>query len=276
MKKILFVSDLDGTLLRSEQKVSDYTIDVINKMTERGYLFSYATARSLLTAQKVTKGLEAKIPVIVYNGAFTMDNQNYEILDATYMPETILEVLEELMAHDIYPIVYAMIDGEEKYSVWETRASKAAMEFVHSRNDIRQRLVSSREELLRGNIFYITCIDDEKRLAPFYEKYKDEYHCVFQKDIYSGEQWLEFMPKAATKASAIDRLKQKLGCDYVIAFGDGLNDMEMFEHADEAYAVMNADPQLKAVATAVIGGNNEDGVAHYIEERISKLEEENG
>lgn len=37
-------------------------------------LFTYATARSLITAKKVTKGIKAKIPLIVYNGAFVMDN----------------------------------------------------------------------------------------------------------------------------------------------------------------------------------------------------------
>ena len=38
----------------------------------------------------------------------------------------------------------------------------------------------------------------------------------------------------------------------------------MFRVADEAYAVQNADEELKAAATAVIGGNNEDGVAKWL------------
>ena len=49
-----------------------------------------------------------------------------------------------------------------------------------------------------------------------------------------------------------------------MAFGDGKNDIDMFELADESYAVENAAPQLKAVATGIIGGNNEDGVAKWL------------
>ena len=68
--KTLYVSDLDGTLLRSDERTSDYTNGIINRLTEQGMIFSYATARSLVTAKKVTRGLCARIPLIVYNGAF--------------------------------------------------------------------------------------------------------------------------------------------------------------------------------------------------------------
>lgn len=43
--KILYVSDLDGTLLRSDQRTSAYTNHVINRLVSQGVLFSYATAR---------------------------------------------------------------------------------------------------------------------------------------------------------------------------------------------------------------------------------------
>ena len=62
-------------------------------------------------------------------------------------------------------------------------------------------------------MFYITCIDEKEKLEPFYEKYKDKYHVVFQKDIYTREQWLEIMPKEASKANAILQLKKLLGCE---------------------------------------------------------------
>lgn len=86
-------------------------------------------------------------------------------------------------------------------------------------------------------IFYITCIDKPEKLEPFYHKYKDKYHVVYQKDIYTGEQWLEIMPQKASKAQAALQLKQKLACDRLVVFGDGKNDIDMFKIADEAYAV---------------------------------------
>ena len=51
--KTLYVSDLDGTLLRSDEKTSDYTNSVIHRMTANGMLFSYAIARSIITAKKM-------------------------------------------------------------------------------------------------------------------------------------------------------------------------------------------------------------------------------
>jgi len=50
-----------------------------------------------------------------------------------------------------------------------------------------------------------------------------------------------------------------------VVFGDGKNDIDMFEMADECYAVENAVDELKALATKVIAGNNEDAVAKWLE-----------
>ena len=76
------------------------------------------------------------------------------------------------------------------------------------------------------------------------------------------------MPSAASKSNAIRQLKALLGCERLIVFGDGRNDIDMFELADEGYAVENAHPDLKAHATAIIGGNNEDGVAVWLNEHV--------
>lgn len=268
MKKILYVSDLDGTLLRSNQTTSEYTNNVINCMVERGMLFSYATARSIYTSKKVTAGLNAKMPLILYNGAFIMDNLTGEIIEANYFDTGIYNLLKELFASGIYPIIYAIVDGRERFSYILEKSSKGICDFVETRNDERKRAVDTEEELLLDNLFYITCIDKPERLHPFFDKYKNKYHCVYQKDIYSGEQWLEIMPRTTTKANAIVRLKDMSKCNYVVAFGDGINDIEMFEMADECYAVENAAPELKEVATAVIEGNNMDGVAKWLEQNV--------
>lgn len=269
MKK-LYVSDLDGTLLRSNEITSKYTNDVINSLTEKGMIFSYATARSLITAKKVTRGICAHIPLIVYNGAFIIDNATEEILAANYFDKTVLEILDELFQNEIYPIVYAYIEGREKFSFVPEKCTRGMVSFLDSREgDIRTNAVSAPEALKEGDIFYITCIDEPQKLEPLYEKYRDSFHCVYQKDIYTKEQWLEIMPGAATKANAITQLKKMLGCDKVIAFGDGKNDIDMFEIADECYAVKNAHEELKKRATAIIGSNDEDGVAVWLEQNYN-------
>ncbi|MDO4459079.1 MAG: HAD family hydrolase [Clostridia bacterium] len=263
--KTLYVSDLDGTLLRSDERTSDYTNDVINSLVKKGMLFSYATARSYNTARKVTAGIKAEIPLIVYNGTMVIDNVTGEELITNFFDGSVCEVLEELFASGVYPIVYAMIDDVEKFSFVPKLCSRGMKTFLSTREgDIRTNIVNSTEELKNGEIFYITCIDEPEKLKHLYEKYRDTYHCVYQKDTYSDEQWFEIMPKNASKSNAVTQLKKLLGAEKLVAFGDGVNDIDMFELADECYAVANADPGLKETATGVIDSNNDDGVAKWL------------
>ena len=265
--KTLYVSDLDGTLLRSDVSTSDYTNRTINRLARQGMLFSYATARSYSTSAKVTRGLDAHIPLIVYNGAMIVDNVTGEILLSNFFGGDAHEVLDGLLAHGVVPIVYAFVDGVERFSYVPARSSRGVLDFVASRRgDRRDNPVASVQDLYRGDIFYFACIGDAEKLEPLERRYRDVCHTVYQKDIYSGEQWLEIMPLAASKSNAIRQLREKLGCDRLVVFGDGKNDVDMFELADEGYAVSNAAPELKAVATAVIGSNDEDAVAHWLSE----------
>lgn len=265
--KTLYVTDLDGTLLRSDERTSDFTNQTINGLVARGLIFSYATARSYQTSHKVTKGLNASFPLIIYNGAMVVDNKSGEFLIKNFFDTEITGVVEDLMHNGVFPIVYAFINGEEKFSYIPEKCSAGMKEFIDSRkNDKRDRPVTCAEDLTAGEIFYITCIDSAEKLGPFYQKYAETYHCVFQEDIYTKQQWLEIMPKSASKANAIQQLKTALGCQKVIVFGDGKNDTDMFEMADEAYAVSNAVAELKQIATNVIGSNNEDAVAAWLRE----------
>ena len=74
------------------------------------------------------------------------------------------------------------------------------------------------------------------------------------------------MPKKASKSNAVKELKEILKCKKLVTFGDGKNDIDMFELADEGYAVGNAHEELKKIATEIILSNDEDGVARWLEE----------
>lgn len=106
--KILYITDLDGTLLGSNAKTSEYTNQVINELTSKGMLFSYATARSYHTARKVTEGMNAKIPIIVYNGSAILQNETYEIIEkSSFTKAEKDELLSALLQQGVYPIVYS-------------------------------------------------------------------------------------------------------------------------------------------------------------------------
>ncbi len=273
--KTLYVSDLDGTILNSSQTTSEYTNKVINALAEKGGLFSYATARSYSTARRAVNGLLAKIPLIVYNGTFVIDNLSGERLVSNFFQSDIQNVIKELLNGGINPIVYSVIDGKEKFSYIENRCNTGQRIFIDSRKgDSRDNPVENETDLLKGDIFYISCIYDEKHLLPFYDKYKNQFNCHYQKDIYDDTQWLEIMPLKATKANGIQTLKELLFCDRIVAFGDGLNDMDMFKIADECYAVSNAVDELKAIATGIIDSNNNDGVAKWLVDNAFPLSDD--
>ena len=78
------------------------------------------------------------------------------------------------------------------------------------------------------------------------------------------------MPPQVSKSNAIKKLKGMLDCDKLIVFGDGKNDIDMFQMADESYAVANAHEDLKKHATGIIGSNDEDGVAKWLEKHFEK------
>ena len=265
--KTLYVSDLDGTLLNSSQTTSKYTESVINSLADKGVLFSYATARSYSTARLAASGISAKIPLVVYNGTFVINNATGERLASNFFHGNIANVIRDLLNGSINPIVYSIINGEEKFSYIESNCNAGQRLFIKSRKgDKRDNPVENETDLLKGDIFYISCIYDEKHLQPFYNKYKDVFNCLYQSDIYHDTQWLEIMPHNATKANGILTLKKMLSCDRIVAFGDGINDIEMLKIADECYAVSNAVDELKAIATGIIDSNNNDGVAKWLAE----------
>ena len=268
----LFLSDLDGTLLRNDQRTSAFTNETVNRLVGKGVYFSYATARSSITAKKATAGIRVNLPLIVYNGAFVVENNTGNCLFTNFFQQdTAFSILRDLLAQEVSPIVYSYCSGIERFTYDAAHSSTAVLDFVRSRGcDPRKTTVGSSAELFGDGIFYFTCIDAAEKLAPLYQKYKEEHHCLFYKDLYSGEQWLEIMPKSVSKAKAARQLASYLGCEKIVAFGDAKNDLELFAAADECYCVANAVPELKAIATGVIGSNEEDGVAKWLLENYSR------
>lgn len=265
----LYVSDLDGTLLNSASQLSPQTAQILNRLIGEGMLFTYATARSIHSASIVTEGLCLRLPVVVYNGAFLMETGSKRVIaSSAFSPAFRTELRNFLAAQSISPLVYSFVDGVERVS-WQAGRENEGMRFYldNRKGDRRLRCVRTEEELYAGEIFYCTLIGERERLRPAAERFsgRADCNCTFQQELYRPEYWCEIMPKEATKANAVLRLKELLGAGRIVSFGDAVNDLPMFAVSDECYAVGSAAPELVAAATGVLPSSDNDSVARWLE-----------
>ncbi len=270
--RTLYVTDLDGTLLNRNERINQYSLDIINDLVEKGMLFTYATARSLVSASVVARGLATNIPVIAYNGAFILNPATKEILASSYFNKEETDKIQQVLKEQhISPLVYSYIDGVEKVSHVTGCENEGIRRYLDKRKgDPRFRPLTDSKGLYDGDMFYFTCIGEREDLLPVYEIFSkdDRYTCTLQQEIYRPEYWCEILPKKATKANAIQTLKELWHCDRVVSFGDAINDIPMFRISDECYAVSNAVDALKELATGIIESNDEDGVAKWLKAHV--------
>ena len=271
--KTLFVSDLDGTLMRSDKKLSEKTVRTLNRLIENGVLFTYATARSIQSAMEITGGLKMRLPVITRNGTVLADNESGRMIQKAVFSVDEIRLLKAGLPELVESGFVSSYFGEEMMKLYCSKNPVAGFQkyIDEHKNDSRMRRLENLDALFEGEAGYVTLIDDEKKLRPAYERMRkyEGWECVFQKDTYGDEFWLEICPENCTKAKAILALKKKIGAGRLVVFGDSINDLPMFEIADEACAVENAVPEAKAAATKIIGRNDDDSVAEFIEKWAS-------
>lgn len=273
--KTLFVSDLDGTLLTAKETVSEYSMRLLNELIdEDGVLFTYATARSLNSAAKAVWGLRQNLPVILYNGAIIMEPWNGNKLYNSHFTGTVrADIRRILHEYDVWPLVYSFLGNKERVSWLRGRETEGMKRYLSRRaGDPRLNPVDSPDELKDDEIFYYTYIDAKERTDVLHAVFEKDarFRCIYQQETYQSDYWLEIMPAGTSKGAAATVLKERLGAEKLVAFGDALNDRELFRAADEAYAVENADEELKKVATAVIGYSEEDSVSKFIRDNLEK------
>ena len=268
----MIVTDLDGTLLNSEQKISEYTKNIVNHFIERGGLFTYATARSYSSASKLTACLNIRLPIAAYNGAFLVEHSTGRVLEAcTFDKEKISGLLAALEQSSIKPLVYAFVDGLERVSWISGEETSGITNYLNSRiGDKRLRPATSYEELFAGDIFHMNIIGTKAETDDVRGLFDGNSHVYYhvQEDIYTGEFWLEALRYDATKEQSVMKLKKLIGAEKVIVFGDNINDIPMFRCSDECYAVENAKDELKRIATGIIRSNDNDGVAKWMKENL--------
>lgn len=269
MKKTLYVSDLDGTLLSPEPAITERTASVINSLTARGMHFTFATARSVYSAIPITSALDINVPCLLMNGVSVYDTAAGAYINSEFIPpEASAEVLRSFERHGIHCFMYRIEDGVLicYYSELTTKVMRSFAEV--RRHEYKKPFVQLDRlaDMADGCTVYFTTTGHYEDLLPVKleaERIAGVDH-AFYLDVYNGEWYLEIFSHRASKANGIRLLRERYGFDEVVAFGDNLNDLSMFEAADVKIAVGNAKDELKAAADIVIGTNADNGVAEWL------------
>lgn len=272
----LYVSDLDGTLLNGEQRLSERTTAAVNGWIAAGGSFSVATARSWDSARKLLAPLHLRLPVVLMNGVFVYDPVDRAYIVTNLLDTDIaLELIETEERAGLHPFVYT-VNGQGEFRIYyKGLFNPSESNYVNSRlrgGDERFRRVDRFALAPDERIMEVNVIGTEAELSGVWRMLRERPGtlCHFGPDIYSpGYHWLEINHPRANKRDGVAELKRLLQADRLICFGDNLNDLPMFEIADEAFAMGNAHPLVKEKASGVLATNGEHGVALYLESLLA-------
>lgn len=272
--KRLYVSDLDGTLFNTKKKLTEKTVGLLNECLDAGTLFAVATARQPYGCDYRLNELHLNTPSILTNGVFLydFDTKNY-ISVKTIAGSSVHEILTLFDRYNTGVFLYTFEDN--KISVYYNRPELTGQTQYYSDRALETCETVALEEDLGvlvkdSNTFYLACTGTKEALEPISEEVQKlpGVSCAFYLNIYNGLYCIEIFSDQATKKNALLELKELLGCDEVIVFGDNLNDLSMFEIGDRCYAVENALEVVKEQATGVIPSCDEDGVAGFIHNEV--------
>jgi len=275
--KTLYISDLDGTLLNDSVELSKYTIDTLNALLQQGIHFTIATARTAASVTTILAPLAINIPVILMNGVLLYDLPSKKYLNIQGLSiNGIKEIIKVLKVNRLTGFMYEVKDNMLT-TYYERLESKAMQEFYDERVNKYQKSfiqVADFSMVDPEHIIYFALLDSKEHLEPAYHMLASNPNVsmAFYQDIYSeGDLWyLEIFGLNATKYNAACYLRTQYQFDKMIGFGDNLNDLPLFRACDETCAVANAKDEVKAVANHIIESNLNEGVAHWIAEKVMK------
>lgn len=273
--KTLYITDLDGTFLNSSAEISDTSAEIIRNLISDGLLFSVATARTKATVLDLFKDIGLNTPIALMNGVMIFDVvENRNVMCHSIDKKTACEILGIYEKHHKHPMLY--MNKGEYLEIHYTEIDNIHQKgYINNRKNRKLKKfcqVSNYTLDSSDDLIYIVSFDKPSELQEIYSDISalDSVVSSFYADNYTDCNFLETMNASVSKGTAAAEIKKILGVDKVIAFGDNLNDIPLFNAADESYAVANAHEALKSIATGVIPSNDEDGVARFISEHYTK------
>jgi 5-amino-6-(5-phospho-D-ribitylamino)uracil phosphatase len=273
MNKI-YISDLDGTLLRNDGAISEFSRNTLRKSIDEGLIFTVASARSVVSIAECLGGLKLKLPVIEFNGAFISDLETGEHEIIQYIDRNIVsDIYQVILDNECFPFI-ASFNGTEDCVYYQKIINEGMLWYLDDRSknkDRRLRQISDFKNSFEDKIVCWTIINTLEILKELQLEIDSKFGETVETHLYenryfNGWYWLTINDCKATKANAMSILLENYGLqeEEVIVFGDHCNDLSMFQTADRAIAVANAIDELKEIATEIIGENEDDSVVKYI------------
>lgn len=262
----LVASDVDGTLIGHDERVSSRTRRAVQEVVRSGTPFVLATGRPPRWIPPVVDGLGFAPLAVCANGAVIYDSANDRVLSAATLGVELLGWLADLAA-TVLPG-----SGLAAERVGESAHDAATPQFVSEPGYEHAWLNPDNTELSGDELLAAPAVKLLIRLPGATSQSMAEAlapHVVGRADLtYSTDNGLvELSASGITKASGLAYVAEYLQVDptRAIAFGDMPNDIPMLSLSGVGVAMENAHPDVKSAADEVTTTNSDDGVAKVLE-----------
>lgn len=255
--------DLDDTLMHDDRTVSAYTVDIMRRAAEKGIFIIPASGRARDSMISYVKLLGCAAMYIACNGAEVWSSSHELLRRVSFPLETSAEISRFADENGCYAQTY---HGRHFYynrqDVWAERYAESSM----LTGLYTPELVPFIREHPSSKILMM---HEPVVIARMLREARDRF-AGRASATCSKPYFLEFNPPEATKGEALRWCARKLGfrLDEAAAFGDSLNDLSMLQAAGLGVCVANAREDVRALIPRTCLSNEEDGVAHYIEDHL--------
>lgn len=266
----LIASDMDGTLLNSNQKISEENKNAIKRATNLGIKFVISTGRMYCAAEPFGKELDLKTPIISYNGALVKERVSGNIInECSLSKELAIDVMKFAFDRGVYAQTY--VDDKllvrKKEFISDYYAKIANVKYHEVGDDIFNIASDPHKVLLMtnpGDLELNFRIKEE-----LMKEFGDRIHTT-----NSMTDFIEIMNPKVNKWEAVKIVAKQYDIkpDEIMCLGDGNNDLDMIANAAYGVAMENAFEGVKQVANFVTKTNDEDGFAFAINNFFDKLE----
>lgn len=254
----LIASDLDGTLVNDEGKISDKIYDMISKLNKKGVKFAAASGRTYLQLKNNFENVADNMVFVAHNGALIKENRSKKPIYSNSISSENIKLILSLKPG----LGEEMLLSADDEAFVVKPSHKLLKEF--NEYGVPYVILSSYDEIKKPiyKVSYFVTSETRKKMMDFLKNKLDE-DLDF---VESGEKWVDIMNKGVSKGSAIKILQQIYGIDKenTMVFGDYYNDLTMFKNAAYSYAMGNAPEDVKKHAKFVADSNNNNGVYNVI------------